>query len=139
MTTAQWERAKEVTADALELGPDARNDFIAAACGDDVSVHSEVLRLLSEAVSSGGDFLSSPPLRLPNLLAGQSELSRALLSHTFSAGQIVSSRFRVERFISKGGMGEVYAATDLELQEVVALKTIRPAISYSTGVIERFK
>src|ERR1035438_5054343 len=134
MTTAQWERAKEVTADALELGPDARNDFIAAACGDDVSVHSEVLRLLSEAVSSGGDFLSSPPLRLPNLLAGQSELS-----HTFSAGQIVSSRFRVERFISKGGMGEVYAATDLELQEVVALKTIRPAISYSTGVIERFK
>jgi Tol biopolymer transport system component/tRNA A-37 threonylcarbamoyl transferase component Bud32 len=134
MTTAQWERAKDVTADALELEPDARAGFILQACGDDADVHREVRRLLAEAAASGCDFLSSPPFRVPALLVREPELSP-----TFSPGQSLASRFRIERFVSRGGMGEVYAATDLELKEVVALKTIRPAISYSAAAIENFK
>src|SRR5882672_2060706 len=114
MTTAQWERAKSVTADALERTAEARAGFVAEACSDDGDVCREVWRLLGEVVDSGQDFLSSPPLRLPSLLAYTADLKP-----TFSAGQIVASRFRVERFLNRGGMGEVYEALDLELQEPV--------------------
>jgi eukaryotic-like serine/threonine-protein kinase len=48
-----------------------------------------------------------------------------LVSSLAAPGQIVSDRFRVEKLIARGGMGEVYLATDLELNRVVALKTVR--------------
>src|SRR5215470_4945361 len=41
------------------------------------------------------------------------------------SGQLVSGRFRIDKLIARGGMGEVYRATDLELNRVVALKTVR--------------
>src|SRR5262245_18759532 len=51
--------------------------------------------------------------------------STMLVSSLAGHGQIVSDRFRIERLIARGGMGEVYRATDLELNRVVALKTVR--------------
>ena len=57
----------------------------------------------------------------------------------FDMGQIVSGRYRVSRFVDRGGMGEVYAAEDLELHEPVALKTLRPEIAGDTQSIARFK
>ena len=109
MTTAQWERAKAVTADALEQEPEGRVRFIADACGGDADVYREVLRMVAAAAGSTVDFLSLPPLRVSALLAGSAETAP-----TFSPGQILAARFRVERFINRGGMGEVYEATDLE-------------------------
>ena len=43
---------------------------------------------------------------------------------TFSLGETVDERYRITRFISRGGMGEVYEAWDAHLQEAIALKTI---------------
>lgn len=57
---------------------------------------------------------------------------------TFSAGQLILSRFRIIRLIGSGGMGEVYEATDLELGRV-ALKTIRPEIADAPRIFSRFK
>jgi serine/threonine-protein kinase len=51
--------------------------------------------------------------------------STMLVSSLAGQGQIVSDRFRIEKLIARGGMGEVYRATDLELNRVVALKTVR--------------
>jgi eukaryotic-like serine/threonine-protein kinase len=51
--------------------------------------------------------------------------STMLVSSLAGHGQIVSDRFRIEKLIARGGMGEVYRATDLELNRVVALKTVR--------------
>jgi tetratricopeptide (TPR) repeat protein len=56
-----------------------------------------------------------------------------------SPGQTLAGRFRVCRFIARGGMGEVYEAEDLELGERVALKTIRPEIASDPRALERFK
>jgi hypothetical protein len=58
---------------------------------------------------------------------------------TFTSKQVLSSRHKIIRFTGRGGMGEVYEAEDLELQERVALKTIRPEIASDERVIERFK
>ncbi len=54
-------------------------------------------------------------------------------------GEVASGRFRVDAFLARGGMGEVFAATDLELGEVIALKTIRPEIARDSEAIERLK
>src|SRR6185436_3942108 len=43
---------------------------------------------------------------------------------TFSDGDLVVDRYRIERFLAQGGMGEVYVAQDLLLEETVALKTL---------------
>jgi len=58
---------------------------------------------------------------------------------TFRPGDLVSGRFRIVRFIARGGMGELYEAEDLELEEKVALKTIRPEIAADHRVNQRFR
>lgn len=78
-------------------------------------------------------FLSSPPLRLMDVAP------RAPAGPCFTPGEIVAGRFRIEACIGSGGMGDVFQATDLELAEPVALKTIRSAMADSAAIIERFK
>jgi serine/threonine protein kinase len=43
---------------------------------------------------------------------------------TLVDGELVVDRYRIERFLAQGGMGEVYLAQDLLLEETVALKTL---------------
>ncbi|MGA2813252.1 MAG: protein kinase [Candidatus Acidiferrum sp.] len=57
----------------------------------------------------------------------------------FSKGQVLAARFRILRFVARGGMGEVYEAEDLELNERVALKTVRFEMADNERSIERFK
>jgi tetratricopeptide (TPR) repeat protein/TolB-like protein len=57
----------------------------------------------------------------------------------FSPGHLLAGRYRIVRFVARGGMGEVYEAEDLELGERVALKTVRPEIAGDARAMERFK
>ena len=134
MTQGQWQRVKEITADAFEQEPSLLAAFVANASGDDDEVRDEALRLLVDDANSVRDILSSPLLDLHQLLR-TSSASEA----TFAPGQEIKARFLIERFLGRGGMGEVYAARDLELQESVALKTIRSDVASSAQAIERFK
>lgn len=59
-------------------------------------------------------------------------------SHTFAEQQIVASRYQIVHFVAAGGMGEVFEAHDLELNERVAIKTVR-AIGSTADAIERLK
>jgi eukaryotic-like serine/threonine-protein kinase len=43
---------------------------------------------------------------------------------TFRAGERVGGRYQIERFLERGGMGEIYAAFDEHRAERVALKTL---------------
>jgi tetratricopeptide (TPR) repeat protein len=43
----------------------------------------------------------------------------------FRGGEVLGGRFRIERLLGAGGMGEVYEAADLALREAVALKIVR--------------
>lgn len=58
---------------------------------------------------------------------------------TFAPGEVVAGRYRIERFLAKGGMGEVYAAFDTALGEELALKTVRPDVAADESALERFK
>jgi DNA-binding response OmpR family regulator/TolB-like protein/Tfp pilus assembly protein PilF len=57
----------------------------------------------------------------------------------FRTGDIVAFRFRIVRYIAKGGMGELYEAEDLELRTRVALKTILSHIADDERSILMFK
>jgi hypothetical protein len=63
----------------------------------------------------------------------------ARLVLTFAVGDVLCDRFRVTRFIARGGMGELYEADDLALGERVALKTIRPEIALDQRAHQRFR
>ncbi len=56
-----------------------------------------------------------------------------------SAGQVLAGRFRVVACLGEGAIGEVYEATDLELEEQVAVKVLRPEIARDPEVLHRFK
>ncbi len=57
----------------------------------------------------------------------------------FAPGEMIGGRYRVVRFIARGGMGEVYDVEDLELRERVALKTVRAEVARDEITIERFR
>jgi len=57
----------------------------------------------------------------------------------FVPGQILCERFRVIRFIARGGMGEVYEAEDLSLGVHVALKTVPKELAEDRKALSRFK
>ena len=57
----------------------------------------------------------------------------------FRTGDIVAFRFRIVRYLAKGGMGELYEAEDLELRERIALKTILSHIAADERSIMLFK
>jgi eukaryotic-like serine/threonine-protein kinase len=65
--------------------------------------------------------------------------ARAPGTPVFRTGDIVAFRFRIVRYLAKGGMGELYEAEDLELRERVALKTILSHISADERSIGLFK
>jgi tetratricopeptide (TPR) repeat protein/TolB-like protein len=57
----------------------------------------------------------------------------------FSAGDVLRGRFRILRFLARGGVGEVYEAEDLTLGTTVAVKTLRPELASSEEVLARFR
>jgi serine/threonine-protein kinase len=53
-------------------------------------------------------------------------------------GELLAGRYRVSRFIARGGIGEVYEAHDALLGEPIAVKLLRPELSRKPGAQERF-
>ncbi len=56
-----------------------------------------------------------------------------------ACGERIAQRFEILRLLGAGGMGQVYAAKDLELGVEVALKVIRPELAARPGAMRRFK
>ena len=54
-------------------------------------------------------------------------------------GEVVSARYEIRHEVGSGGMGMVYRARDRELDEDVALKTLRPQFLTDPELVERFK
>ncbi|MBN2493480.1 MAG: protein kinase [Deltaproteobacteria bacterium] len=54
-------------------------------------------------------------------------------------GQLLGKRFEIEARLGEGGMGQVFQARDLVLDETVALKFIRPDLVEDPATLARFK
>jgi serine/threonine protein kinase len=55
------------------------------------------------------------------------------------AGTVLANRYRIERLISRGGMGAVFEATQLGLDRAVAVKMLLPTLVKDEKVQERFR
>src|SRR6266498_113526 len=55
------------------------------------------------------------------------------------SGAALAGRYRIERLISRGGMGAVFEATQLGLDRAVAIKLLLPALSRDEKMQERFR
>ncbi len=66
--------------------------------------------------------------------------TRTLLTplKTLELGSIFSGRYEILENVGKGGMGEVYRARDMQIEEDVAIKIIKPEISSDKETLERF-
>src|SRR5262245_23682818 len=53
--------------------------------------------------------------------------------------QRIAGRYEILGLVGVGGMGSVYRARDLELDETVALKMLRPELCRAPEVVDRFK
>lgn len=124
----KWERVKDVLAAALEQEPDATPAFLDGVCSEK-DVRREVERLLAYR-SCAANFLSVSTLQ---------RVAVSFVPHSVEPGAVLSGRFRIVRFIARGGMGEVYEAEDQELHEKVAIKTIRRDLMRQPRFLETFR
>jgi serine/threonine-protein kinase len=60
------------------------------------------------------------------------------ISRTMQPGVVLGGRYRIERFVAAGGMGEVYEAHDQLLRDTVAVKLLRADLLRKPGAQERF-
>jgi HAMP domain-containing protein len=61
-------------------------------------------------------------------------------SQVLMPGRVLAGRYEIKEILGAGGMGVVYRAFDRELQETIAIKTLRPELVRAGGTtLERFK
>lgn len=134
-----WRRMWELFHRAVEAGPSERDALLEEACAGDQELRQEVARLLASHQTSAG-LLDRPLLFEPDLQgegsAAGSEPKESALG--LQPGQVLAERFEIVRRIGLGGMGEVYAASDRELETTVALKILRPEIARRPDALDRF-
>jgi hypothetical protein len=130
MTPNQWERLKDVYAEACDLPADGRRAFVEAE--PDPEVRAEAIRLLEFGPSRPAmvDTPAVDPIRVREVVEGFRPLER---------GEVLAGRFEIRDRIGSGGMGDVYTALDRELETVVAIKTVRPDLLGDARISERFK
>ena len=83
--------------------------------------------------------VSGPDLgSLPSL--GQEEQPRTRADDAvLPEGHIIAGKYRVERIVGRGGMGVVYLARHIALEEPVAIKVLLPDMMEIAGMVSRFE
>lgn len=127
MDSTTWGRVRSIFAEVVGLAEPLRSRRLEELCGRDEEVLEEVRSLLRFDEES--DTALEGPI---------AETAAEYLGGRLSPGTALSN-YRVEELLGRGGMGDVYAATQTgPIQREVALKIIRPGMD-SSQVVARFQ
>src|SRR5512134_891935 len=122
MDEERLRRISTLVDSTFDLSLKELRSFLDRECPGDPALRAEVERRVLER--STVTRLSIPvPSRLKRSLAD---------------GDVIAERYRITRLIGRGGMGEVYEAHDLLLEEHVALKTLRGDLAGDETLLLRF-
>jgi serine/threonine protein kinase len=102
--------------------------FLQASCAGDAELHADLESLLHHH-REAMPFLEES--------IGQIAAETLPASATLAPGQLVG-QYRVETLIGSGGMGEVYRATDTNLNREVAIKLIQRGMN-TDAILRRFR
>jgi serine/threonine-protein kinase len=97
---------------------------------------------IAPAEAEGGAAPAGPPVEIDRSKSAAPSTTPEADSDSkpiaFRPGARIADKYVVERLIGEGGLGLVVAARHVHLDQVVAIKTLRPNALASKGVAERF-
>ncbi|MGK0186701.1 MAG: serine/threonine protein kinase [Verrucomicrobiales bacterium] len=123
-----YEQLQKIFLGTLELNrPEERKAYLDAACGNDQQIRNSIEALLKE-YEEGGSVLQS----VDESSVDQVEPANAV----FVTGTLIADRYRIVSMLGRGGMGEVYRADDLKLEQPVALKFLPAALAQDQRLLK---
>lgn len=126
MGPVRSERLKSIFLRAAEADGAEREAVLREECGEDVGLRRRVEELLAH---------NDEPESMDILPAAKDMEAPT----TLTVGRLVTKRFRVQRFVGRGGMGEVYEVSDEELGGALALKILLPGLIEDEEMVARFR
>jgi serine/threonine protein kinase/Tol biopolymer transport system component len=135
MTPDRWQRVQEVLAEAAELDPASRSEFLDEACRGDPELQAEVVSLLSSLEDASSRVLDSPAIEaVPELSPADSKTAFPSLASGKRLGP-----YQILELLGAGGMGEVYRAKDTRLNREVAIKILPQSLVRNPEALARFE
>src|SRR5438270_8348984 len=130
MKAERWQQVNDLFQSAVERAPEERAAFLDEGCHGDEGLLREVESLLA-SYERALNFIESPAFEVaPELLTN--DRASALV------GELIG-RYRIERLIGVGGMGEVYLARDEQLGRKAALKLLPRYLTTDQEQLRRFE
>ena len=147
LSPERWAKLDEILDTALSLDLSKRQAFLAQVCADDEDLRREAESLLGADDDAANDFLQSSPFALGmKIMADEETRSDEMISeatHVFEAeipiGMKLDDRYEILEKLDAGGMGEVYQARDLKLDNrLVVVKVLKKKFLNNSWMVKKF-
>jgi tRNA A-37 threonylcarbamoyl transferase component Bud32 len=133
MTPGRWQRIKDALDAVLEVPPSKREAYLETHFADDPGLQREV-RALLQADDAAESFLEEPAQDYARTLVQMQDRP----AEDPLIGEVLDS-YRMLGVLGRGGMGIVYKARDEDLDRIVAVKMIDPALARDDSFVRRFR
>lgn len=128
-TPENWHEIKDIFYAAMQLEPEAREQFLNDSCHGDDSLRSEVEAMISSS-EAAGSFMNSPAVAQMHPVINDPG-KRLKVGKEFG-------RYKILRRLGAGAMGEVYLARDQRLERRLALKILPTEFAGDSERLRRF-